>query len=85
MGSHEIFFISELGSTEAKKLFFTTVKEESKKIFNYLKMDESGITQLRLASVLKMHPKTIKKYLNYLEELDLVEKKKVSTKDILYK
>jgi predicted transcriptional regulator len=82
--SHEIFFISKLESTEAKKLYFTTVKEKSKEIFKYLKMDELGITPLRLASVLQMHPKTIKKYLDYFEELDMVEKKKISTRDTLY-
>ena len=84
MEKHEIFYDSNLGIDEVKKLYFTTIKEKSKKILKYLKENDLGITQLGLASKLQMHPKTIKKYLSNLEEFGLIEKKKVSPKEILY-
>ena len=51
--------------------------EESKKIIDYLKKDNSGITKLRLASVLQVDLKIINKSLHYLEWLGVIEKKKV--------
>ena len=84
MGKQEIFYDSNLSIDEVKKLYFTTIKAKSKKILNYLKENDIGITQLGLASKLQMHPKTIKKYLSNLEEFGLIEKKKVSSKEILY-
>ena len=58
--------------------------EESKKIIDYLKIDNSGITKLRLASVLQMDLKIINKCLHYLEWLGLIEKKKVSAEETLF-
>ncbi|MFX1455532.1 MAG: hypothetical protein ACFFDB_09190 [Promethearchaeota archaeon] len=82
--NHEIFFNSKLNQDEVKKYYFSTIKEKSKKMLNFLKNYELGITGLKLASILHFHPKTVKKYLIYLEELGLVEKKKVSAKKTLY-
>jgi predicted transcriptional regulator len=82
--NHELFFNSKLGIDDAAKSYLTKIKEKSKKILDYLKEDDLGITQLRLASVLKMHPNTIKKYLSTLEEFGFIEKKKVSSKETLY-
>ena len=58
--------------------------EDSKKIIDYLKIDNSGITKLRLASVLQMDLKIINKCLHYLEWLGLIEKKKVSAEETLF-
>jgi len=58
--------------------------EESKKIVDYLKIDNSGITQLRLSSVLQMDLKIINKCLHYLEWLGVIEKKKVSAEETLF-
>ena len=58
--------------------------ENSKKIIDYLKIDNSGITQLRLSSVLQLDHKTIKKCLNYLEWLGVIEKKKVLAEETLF-
>ena len=60
------------------------IKEDSKNIVDYLKTDNSGITQLKLASVLQMDRKKIKKCLNHLEWLGVVEKKKVSAEETLF-
>ena len=82
--NHELFFNSKLGIDDAGKSYLTKIKEKSKKILDYLRMDELGTTQLRLASVLQMNPKTIKKYLGLLEEFDLIEKKKVPPNETLF-
>jgi len=82
--NHEIFFNSKLEKDEVKRHYFSTIKEKSKKILNYLKNYELGVTQLKLSSTLQIHPKTVKKYLLYLEEIGMVEKKKVSAKKTLY-
>ena len=58
--------------------------EESKKIIDYLKIDNSGITKLRLASVLQKDLKIINKCLHYLEWLGLIEKKKVLAEETLF-
>ena len=60
------------------------IKEDSKNIVDYLKTDNSGITQLKLASVLQIDRKKIKKCLNHLEWLGVVEKKKVSAEETLF-
>jgi predicted transcriptional regulator len=82
--NRKIYYDSKLGIDAVKKLYFTTITEKSKKILDYLKEDDLGITQLGLASKLQMHPTTIKKYLSSLEKFGLIEKKKVSPKEILY-
>jgi len=83
-----IFFIclgisipkSSKGPTPSKK----KIIENSKKVVDYLKIDNSGITQLRLSSVLQMDTEAIKKCLNYLEWLGVIEKKKVSAEETLF-
>ena len=81
--NHEIYFDKSIPHGNIKKLYFQN-KEISKKILNCLKNDEVGINQSRLSEKLKIHPKTIKKYLDILEEIGLIMKKKISKKEILY-
>jgi len=71
---------SSKGPTPSKK----KIIENSKKVVDYLKIDNSGITQLRLSSVLQMDTEAIKKCLNYLEWLGVIEKKKVSAEETLF-
>ncbi|MFX1588167.1 MAG: hypothetical protein ACFFC1_08430 [Promethearchaeota archaeon] len=59
------------------------IGEDSKKIVHYLKADNSGITRLKLASVLQIDRTKMKKCLNHLEWLGVVEKKKVSAEETL--
>jgi predicted transcriptional regulator len=82
--NHDIFFNYKLKQDEVKKYYFSAIKEKSRKMLKFLKNYELGITGLKLASILQIHPKTVKKYLIYLEEVGLVEKKKVSAKKTLY-
>jgi predicted transcriptional regulator len=82
--NHELLFNSKLGNVDAGKSYLTKIKEKSKKILDYLRMDELGSTQYRLASVLQINPKTVKKYLKLLKDFNLIEKKKVPPKETLY-
>ena len=59
------------------------IGEDSKKIVDYLKTNNSGITQLKLASVLQIDRTKMKRCLKHLEWLGVVEKKKVSAEETL--
>ncbi|MFX1390447.1 MAG: hypothetical protein ACFE9Z_10320 [Promethearchaeota archaeon] len=81
--NHDIYYDSRLNGEEVK-IHYLTNKKESKKIIDYLSINRSGIKKTQLADALKMHPKTIKKYVGILFEFGLIEKKKYSPKEILY-
>lgn len=81
--NHEIYFTSSLEREDAKKLYLQR-KKESKKILDYLEKNRDGINKSKLAVELDMHPKTIKKYIEFLKEFGFIEEKKYSAKEILY-
>lgn len=83
INNREIYFNSKLGEEEAIKFYYSS-KKESKKILEYLKENRIGVNKATIANDLKMHPKTIKKYITFLEEIGLVDKVKFSEKEILY-
>ena len=60
------------------------ITENSKKVVDYLKIDNSGITQLRLSSILQIDTEAIEKCLSYLVWLGVIEKKKVSAEETLF-
>jgi len=81
--NHEIYFISSLSVEEGKRLYYT-IKEESKKILDYLKADDSGATKKKLSLELDLAPKTVTKYIESLEKFNFLDKKKISEKETLY-
>ncbi len=81
--NRDIYFNSDFDVKEAKTQYILR-KKGSKKILEYLKENTIGINKNQLASELKMHAKTIKKYVDLLEEYGFIEKKKFSPKEILY-
>ncbi|MHA2036232.1 MAG: hypothetical protein ACW98X_07350 [Promethearchaeota archaeon] len=63
----------------------TTKKVEiSRKIVEFLKTDNSGITQLGLASELQIDHTKIKKSIDHLERLGVIEKKETSVGETLF-
>ena len=72
---HEIFFDSNLITINKKFRYFTS-KEKTKKIIEYLKINDYGITKTHLSADLGMHHNTISKYLSMLEEFNVIIKKK---------
>lgn len=81
--NHEIFFDSKLDSVDKKFSYFIS-KEKSKKIIEYLKINNFGITKTHLSMDLGIHHNTISKYLENLEELNLIIKKKTSKKTLYF-
>ena len=60
------------------------VIENSRIIVDFLKKDNSGITQHRLALVLQIEPTIIKKSLDHLKWLGVVEEKKATAEKTLF-
>ena len=81
--NRDIYFKTDFDVKEAKMQYILR-KKGSKKILEYLKENRIGINKNRLASELKIHAKTVKKYVDLLEEYGFIEKKKFSPKEILY-
>ncbi len=80
--NHDIYFDSKYNLKD-KKLRYLTSKEKSRKIIEYLKKFDYGITKTQLSKELKMHINTITKYLEMFEQVNIVFKKKIS-KRIIY-
>ncbi len=74
--NHYVFFNSELKRQDLKKVYLTS-KKICKKIIEYLTLNDYGITKGKLASDLKIHRKTVEKYLELLKEIELIVKEKI--------
>lgn len=81
--NHDIYFGSDY-NLKNKKLRYLTSQEKSSKIIEYLKKFDYGITRTHLAKELKMHVNTVKKYLEMLEQVNIVFKKKSSNRFIYF-
>ena len=81
--NHEIFFDSRLSAMNRKFRYFTS-KEESKKILEYLRENDYGITKNHLSMNLGMHHYTITKYLNKFEEFNIILKKKIAKRTLYF-
>jgi len=80
--NHIVYFDSNISLRDTNKLYLIS-KEKSKRIINYLKINNFGITRTKLAKVLNIHRNTIKNYLKSLEEFNIIYKIKRSNQ-ILY-
>ncbi|MFX1569185.1 MAG: hypothetical protein ACFFCV_12545 [Promethearchaeota archaeon] len=57
------------------KIYHTILKDKCMRILEYLNSEPHGVTKYRIAKSLSMHYNTVSKYLNKLEEFDLLSKK----------
>ena len=80
--NHEVYFDLNVNLRDTNKLYLTS-KEKSKKIINYLKINNFGISKTKLSRDLKIHYSTLKKYINSLVEFNIISKVKRSNQ-ILY-
>ena len=80
--NHNLYFDANY-NVKNTKLNYLTSKEKSRKIIEYLKNFDYGITKTQLSKELKMHINTISKYLEMFEQIDIIFKKKIS-KRIIY-
>lgn len=81
--NHEIFFDSRLSAMNRKFRYFTS-KDESKKILEYLRENDYGITKTHLSMNLGMHHNTITKYLNKFEDFNIIIKKKIAKRTLYF-
>lgn len=81
--NHYIYFNKNLDSQQARIMYFTNNKK-CKQIIEHLKNENEGCTKTQLSKELGMHPNTIKKYINELEVLNIVSKKRSSNKNLYY-
>ncbi|MHA1988049.1 MAG: winged helix-turn-helix transcriptional regulator [Promethearchaeota archaeon] len=80
--NHDVYFSSEFDVKHSQFAYITS-KDKSRKIINYLRDNDFGITKTQLSKNLKIHPNTVTKYLKLLDQLNVVVKKKVA-KRIIY-
>ncbi|MFX0023636.1 MAG: hypothetical protein ACFE9S_15020 [Candidatus Hermodarchaeota archaeon] len=81
--NHEIFFERNFEENNNQFRYFTS-KQKSKKIIEYLKENAYGITKTHLSNYLGMHHNTISKYLQILEDFNVVIKKKTYKKTLYF-
>lgn len=83
INGQEIYFTTN-EDQELDEVIHLVRKEKSKKIIESFLNDNEGITKTRLSKELGMHPKTIKKYIERLEKLGILEKKKTTNKTLYF-
>lgn len=81
--NHEVYFDVNyrLRNTELK--YFTS-KEKSKLIIDYLKSNDFGVAKTRISTDLKLHINTATKYLTFLEQFQVIVKRKLSGKTLFF-
>ena len=81
--NHNIYFDSNFNEKDRKFRYFMS-KERSKKIVEYIKKNDFGITKTQLSIDLGMHINTITKYLESLEYFNVIIKEKISKKRLFF-
>lgn len=71
-------------SSQNDKILHTISKDKCMNIIEFLILNNKGCTKYRIAKVLHMHYNTITKYLNKLEEFNLLIRKKDGNKECLF-
>ncbi|MHA2037027.1 MAG: hypothetical protein ACW98X_11365 [Promethearchaeota archaeon] len=81
--NHEIYFEFEFNLKTIKFTYYTS-KEKSRQIIDYLKNNDIGITKTKISSDLKIHINTTIKYLDFLEDFNVVTRKNLSNKTLYF-
>ena len=81
--NHNTFYDSKRSPYEAKISYYTR-HEKCKEIINYIKGNIEGCSKTQLSNKLGMHPNTVKKYIDELENLQIVYKKREMNKTLYY-
>ncbi|MHA1149054.1 MAG: hypothetical protein ACTSR8_12520 [Promethearchaeota archaeon] len=82
--NHEIYFDSKLPLRIAKIHYFTRNEKCSQIIAQIKKSNEHGCTKTQLSKILGMHPNTVKKYIDNLEDLKILRKLKQANKNLYF-
>ncbi len=81
--NHNIYFDSNMQFDDVRKNYYLS-KDKIKKIINHLEINNTGITKTQLSKELKMHPNTLTKYLEPLQNYNIIIKKEISNKILYY-
>lgn len=81
--NHDALFDTNM-APENDMLYFILSKEKSKDIINHLLENSEGISKTQLSKELRMHPNTVTKYIEELEEHGILLSKKLSRKTIYF-
>ncbi|MFW9987960.1 MAG: hypothetical protein ACFFC3_04835 [Candidatus Odinarchaeota archaeon] len=81
--NREIYYDSSLSEENAKILHFMG-RERTLKIINYLKKNPNGSPKYRISKDLKMHQNTVSKYIQKLEELEILSRKNLTNKTLYF-
>jgi len=81
--NHEIYFGAKKEFQEVILSYFKS-KEKSKKILNYIKDNNIGITKTHLSQKLDMHINTVEKYLSLLIKYKMLVKKRIDNKNLFF-
>ncbi|MHA1349293.1 MAG: hypothetical protein ACTSPZ_00485 [Promethearchaeota archaeon] len=81
--NHEIYFGAKKEFQEVILTYFKS-KEKSKKILNYIKDNNIGITKTHLSQKLDMHINTVEKYLSLLIKYKMLVKKRIDNKNLFF-
>ncbi len=84
VNKHEIYYDSTLNSINTK-VCYLLAKNISQEIINYILYESNiGITKTRISNTLNIHYSIIGKYINDLEEVDILEKKKLPNQTLYF-
>lgn len=83
IGKKDIYFEAGLNVKDVKKAYYRN-HEKTRAILEFLDSNEDGISKTQLSKRLEMHPNTIKKYINALFDLRLIQRKKLSNKALWF-
>jgi predicted transcriptional regulator len=81
--NHEIYFEFNFNLKNIKFNYFTS-KDKSKQIIDYLKNNDIGITKTKISTDLKLHINTAIKYLDFLENFNVITRKILSKKTLYF-
>lgn len=83
INNHEVYYDVKINSEKVMAIYYIS-NEKCKNIIECLKVNDHGITKTKLSKELSMHLNTISKYLDGLEKINLLTKKKLSNKTLYF-
>ncbi len=81
--NHQIFFIDTISEENAERAYYFS-KKKSKRIIEYLRENDLGVSKTQLAKELKMHINTAAKYLEVLTRFQVIYTKNSSKKTLYF-
>mgnify|MGYP006294758259 CR=1 FL=1 len=81
--NHDLYFEKALSLYEVRKKYLMR-REKSQEIISALNEVSDGMTKTALSRTLNMHLNTVKKYLKALQEIEILERKKMGNKTLYF-